>query len=188
MIDAAALAALNHLLKGANWARGRLAPFAGRHARFVMPPVSLAFVVTPDGHLDASAASEASDVVIHLPADTPFQLLHGLDKAMAGARVEGNAEFATELSFVLRHLRWDAEEDLARIVGDVPARRIVQGTNEFIGWQRQAARNLGENVAEYLTHESSLLLTRQEFSEYGASVAALDAALDELELRSARLG
>lgn len=187
MIEQAALGTLNHLLKLAHWAQARLQPFAGRRARFVMPPFDFAFQVDEAGLVKPVADPAPTDVTIHLPANSLFLLPQGLEKLMAEASVEGNAEFATELSFVFRHLRWDAEEDLSRVVGDIAAQRIVQGASRLIAWQQQAVGNLAGNIAEYLVHEHSLLIASQEFNELRDGIANLSADLTRLEVRSKAL-
>jgi ubiquinone biosynthesis protein UbiJ len=187
MFDQAFLAALNHLLEGANWARARLAPFAGRQARIEMPPFNFGFEIDEDGRVRQNPDPDATDVVIRLPADTPFLLPQGLDKVMAAATVEGNAEFATELSFVFRNLRWDAEEDLSKLVGDIAAHRLVEGANRFMAWQKQAAANLAENLAEYLVHEKPLLVATTEFTAFREDITRLNADLTRLEARSKTL-
>lgn len=187
MLEGAALAALNHLLGQAGWARQRLAPFAGRQARMDMAPWRLAFTVSADGLLAASADAAAPDVIVTLPADTPLLALQGIDKAMAGAHVEGNAEFATALSFVFKHLSWDAEEDLSRLVGDIAAHRLVAGVRTFGAWQRQAARNLTGNVAEYLVEEARLLVGQAELAAFKEENRQLAARLEGLEQRAGSL-
>lgn len=184
MIDNALLAALNHLLQGAEWARTRLAPYAGRHACFDMPPFRFGFVINAEGLCEAQTDETAPDVTIHLPADTPLRLLHGLDRAMAGARVDGNAEFATELSSILRNLRWDAEEDLSRVFGDIAAHRMVRGVGRLAALQGETSRRLAENVAEYLVHEQGLLIGKAEFSFFRDDLLRLNDALARLETRS----
>lgn len=187
MFDQAFLAALNHLLEAANWARARLAPFAGRRARIEMPPFSFGFEIDEEGRVRQSLDPAATDVIIRLPADSLFLLPQGLDKVMAAATVEGNAEFATELSFVFRNLRWDAEEDLSKLVGDIAAHRLVQGANRFMAWQRQAATNLAENLTEYLVHEQPLLVAATEFSAFREDLSRLSVDLTRLEARSKTL-
>lgn len=182
----ALIAALNHVLQGNDWARQRLAPYAGRQAVIGMPPLQIGFVVTNAGGVELLAEPATPDVTITLPADSPFRLLDGFDRMMGTARVEGNAEFATELSFVFRNLRWDAAEDLARIFGDVAAQRMVLFATGAAGWQRQAASHLADNVIEYLTTESAWLAPRHEFESFRADLAQLDTALSQLERRLRR--
>jgi ubiquinone biosynthesis protein UbiJ len=152
-----------------------------------MPPFEFGFEVTTAGTVVANPDPALTDVVIRLPAETPFLLPQGLDKVMAQATVDGNAEFATELSFVFRNLRWDAEEDLAKLVGDIPAHRMVQGANRFFAWQQQAATHLAENVTEYLTLEKPVLVPRVELLTLRDEIAQFDAALARAEKRLAAL-
>lgn len=190
MFDSVFLAALNHLLEGSGWARARLVPFAGRRARIDMQPFSFGFEVALDGqvipNLD-SANAAITDVVIRLPANTPFLLPQGIDRVMAQASVEGNAEFATELSFVFRNLRWDAEEDLAQLVGDIAAHRIVAGATRVVAWQKQAATHFAQNLGEYLTIEQPVLVPREELITLRDAIARLDADLNRAEKRLAAL-
>lgn len=182
MIDQGLLAALNHLLAGAHWAQERLRPYAERTACIAMPPFALAFEVTPDG-LFAVSPAPTFDVTIRLPADAPLRLLQGLDQVLSVAHVEGNAEFATELSFIFKNLHWDIEEDLARQFGDIPARRITSVARQMNTWQQQARSHLLANVTEYLTHESRLLVTRGEYDPLRVAVRELQAHLAQLETR-----
>lgn len=177
------IASLNHLLQGNHWARQRLAPYAGRQALIGMPPFQIGFVVTSAGNVDW-VADPQSDVTITLPADSPFRLLDGFERLMGGARVEGNAEFATELSFVFRHLRWDAEEDLAQIFGDVAAQRIINTAHGFLAWQKQAAANVLKNLGEYLAFENHTLITQAEFEAFSNGISQLETSLSRLELRA----
>lgn len=187
MIEQPLLTALNHLLNGASWAHAHLAPFAGRRARFDIPPLAFSFEVTSEGRLSPAVDSTPADVVIRLPADAAFLLPHGFDKVMAQANVEGNAEFATALSFVFRNLRWDIEEDLSKLVGDIAAHRLMLSLARFSTWQRQAASNLAGNLAEYLAHEKQLLVPRDELFALQEGIARLAAELSRVELRLASL-
>lgn len=182
MIDGLILGALNHLLRQAAWARRTLQPFAGRQARFDMPPWQLAFAVGAEGLFEPVGEGEI-DVTVVLPAETPLIALQGIERAMAGAHVTGNAEFATALSFVLKNLRWDAEEDLARLVGDVAAHRIVGVSSRLTSWQQEAARNAVENLAEYLGEESALLVPTRELAKSRDELADFTKRIDALEAR-----
>lgn len=186
MIDGLILGALNHLLGQAEWARRQLQAFAGRQARFEMPPWQLAFAVNADGLFEPVGEGDI-DVIVALPADTPFVALQGIERAMAGAHVTGNAEFATALSFVLKNLRWDAEEDLSRVVGDVAAHRLVGEASRLTSWQQDAACNVVENLAEYLGEESNLLVPARELAKFREELADFSQRLEKLEARAKTL-
>lgn len=187
----AALATVNHLLRDAGWARQRLSPLAGRSARLLVgsgaQPFRLDFGIDAAGLLCQAEAGEP-DVEIEWPDDAPLRLLLcGRDKLLQNVRLRGDAELAEALRFVLPRLRWDAEEDLAKRVGDIAAHRLVGSFRGLLAWQRDAARRLAENAAEYFGEEQSLLATRTQHSADTQSLADLGAALERLELRLQRL-
>jgi ubiquinone biosynthesis protein UbiJ len=186
VIENLVLGALNHLLGQAEWARRQLQAFAGRQARFDMPPWQLAFSVSAEGLFEPVGEGEI-DVTVALPAETPLLALQGIDRAMAEAHVTGNAEFATALSFVLKNLRWDAEEDLSKVFGDIAARRVVGAVSAMTAWQRQAGRNLAENLAEYLGEESALLVPRRELASLHEELADFNTQIERLEARARTL-
>jgi ubiquinone biosynthesis protein UbiJ len=54
-------------------------------------------------------------------------------------------------------LRWDVEEDLSRVFGDVLAQRMVAGGRRLTAWNKEAAGKLAQNLAEYWIEEQPLL-------------------------------
>ena len=69
-------------------------------------------------------------------------------------RIEGDVQLAAEINWLVDHVRWDVEEDLARVVGDVPAhtlaqlgRRVAQAVRQFTGGRAPAAGAVGEHHA-----------------------------------------
>jgi ubiquinone biosynthesis protein UbiJ len=188
VIDQVFLAGLNHVLGQSAWAQARLKPFAGRQARFSMPPFDFGLAVTADGFFAAGdVAGGEPDVRITLPPQTPLLALAGQDRVMQQARVEGNAEFATELAFVLKNLRWDYEEDLSRAVGDIAAHRLAGGVRAFAGWQQQAAGNFADNLVEYATEENPLVVGHREHKMFADEIVELLEALQRTERRVERL-
>ncbi len=181
-------AAINHLLGQASWAREKLMPFAGHAAQIKLPPFEAAFLITPDGSIAAPAPDAELEVAISLPTATPLLALQGKETVMRAARIEGSAEFAQALGFVIRNLRWDAEEDLSRLVGDVAAHRLVKGGKEFINWQQQAAQNVAANLAEFFTEEQPLIAKQGDIAAFSADIDRLRDDVARLEKRLALLG
>ncbi len=189
MIASVFLTATNHLLAQAGWARARLTPHAGGTARLVLAPVtSIDFSVSADGHLAEWVGEDEPDVVLRMPvAEMPRLLVDGLESAMRMVRIEGNADFADALGFVFRHLRWDVEEDLSRVLGDIAAHRIVD-TGRRIGTEGwRSIERASDNVVEYLTEERPLLVPRTALPGFAQEVAALRDAVGRLDKRVARL-
>ncbi len=179
--SAPVLAAINHVLDQADWARLKLQPFAGRSVRVAMMPFSLSFAISSDGGLHS--CDTTSDLDIILPANTPFLAMQGNDQVMKAAQIKGPADLADALSFVLKNLRWDIEEDLATVFGDVVAHRIAGVLHAFADWHRQAAANLAGNATEYFVEENPTLVKSAEISTFVSDVAQLREQLAKIESR-----
>ncbi len=183
-------AALNHLLASEDWARARLKPFAGQRVRLEAAFQVLTLAVTDEGMFAAAPADAVAAVTVILPADLPLRVLGGRMGAaslMASAHVRGPADFADSLGFVLRHLRWDAAGDLAKLTGDIVAHRAIGAVERFVSWQRQSALNLAENVAEYLVEERPTVLGRHTAEHFSREIDDTTARLGPLERRVASL-
>lgn len=178
---------LAHLLARNGWAAPRLAPFAGRQVVIALGTVKLGFVVGAEGMLTASPIPDAPDVQIELPADALKHLPDGVDALFRQARISGDAHFAETLGFVLRHLEWDVEEDLTRVLGDPLAHRVHQSWAGILAWGRQAAQNTAQNVQEFTVEEARLVPSGTELAEFGHDIAELRDALARLTKRLERL-
>jgi ubiquinone biosynthesis protein UbiJ len=155
-----------------------------------MPPWRLDFAIDARGYLaHRGGGGESFDVVIVLPADAPMSFFRGgSDEAMRPARISGAADVADALGFVLGRLRWDFEDDLSKLVGNIAAHRIAGMLVALASWQRQASRHLGENLSEYLTEENTQLVRAEDLGEFTAAVGRLEDDLAALERRLYRLG
>jgi ubiquinone biosynthesis accessory factor UbiJ len=179
--------ALNRLLDADPQARERLAPFAGETVELRAPPLPrLRFVILPGGRIEAGG--EAAALVISLGPQAAAAWLRGEEHFMRAVDVAGDARLASEVMALLRHLRWDAEEDLARLVGDVAAHRLADIARGFAAWQVDAARRLAEAFADYAVEEKRLLVAGRELAEFSAQLARLRDAVERLEQRVRRLG
>lgn len=181
------LPALNHLLAGESWASARLRPFAGCRTRIEAGWVALRLVVDERGYFALAEGEGEPDVTIALPADTALLFVVDRKRIFQSARIAGSADFAEALAFVFRNLRWDVEADLARIVGDIPARRLEQLRKGSVARIEEGGKRLVQNLAEYATEESSLLVPRREIEDFAGEVSRLRDDCARLEKRLARL-
>jgi len=186
-------AGLNLLLESEPWARERLAPFAGEALELRAPPLpALRLVVAADGRLSAAASGPAggpnSTLIIALRPGALAAALQGEEQLLRAIHVEGNARLASEVMFLFRHLRWDAEEELARILGDAAAHRVAGMVRGAFAWHADAGQRIAEALVEYATEERPLLIRRGELEERAALLAQLRDGLERLEKRIDRLG
>lgn len=177
--------ALNRLLEAEPWARERLAPFAGETVELRAPWLpAVRFAIAEGGRL---APGGAATLKISLRAGAPAALARGEEHFMREVDIEGNARLAHEVLYLARHLRWDYEEELARVLGDAPAHAVAQALRGFVSWQADAARRLAENLMEYALEEGRLLAPRPEFATFAADLARLRDAVERLAKRLERL-
>ena len=190
MLLAVALRFANHVLGQQGWTRQRLQAFAGQRVRFEFGAFALPLLIAGDGRLVADTGAgdgAAPTVTLTLPPDAPLRALTDRASLFAAAHIAGSAELAETLAFVFRHLDWDVEDDVARVVGDIAAHRLVAGGQRFVRWHQQQATNLALNLAEYFTEERPAIARRADVADFCAQSAALPDELAALEARIARL-
>ncbi len=178
---------VNHLLAQAAWAREALAEHAGQVAVFELFPLRVAVAVGPDGTLRAAPEGAAPSVTIRLTQATVLQILAEGEEAWRKANVQGDTEFAAAISRVAANLRWDVEEDLSRVFGDIAAHRMAEVGRSAAAWPKQAASSLAGNVAEFLTEEKHLLVTPLRAAEFVRDVDEMRDAVERLDKRIERL-
>lgn len=176
-------AVLNHLLATQPEARARLARHAGRTLRVDAPPFSVRLAVREDGLVAGVAEDHVPDVRVTVdPARLP-QWIADRAAALKSVRIEGDAEFARTIGALAEELRWDAEEDLSRVVGDVAAYRAMGALRGLADWARDAAGRLTGTTAAYLADEMPVLVRGADARDFGAAVATLRDDCARLEKR-----
>ena len=109
-----------------------------------LPPVAMR--ITPAGlveWLGADSGGAAAALRIEVDASNPamafFQVLSG---ARPKVEVSGDAAFAGDVDWLAENLRWDIEDDLARVVGQGPANAIARVGRAAAAGLRTAVRTV----------------------------------------------
>ena len=132
---------LNHVLMQEKEATDRLVRQKGRIARVQWRQYSIALMVTPAGLFDVAPEESTPDLMLEVTETSPFSLAQtALRGDKPSIRIEGDVQFAAEINWLVDNVKWDVEEDLARVIGDVPAHTIAkvartasQGLRQFVG-------------------------------------------------------
>lgn len=132
---------LNHVLQQEPEAQARLKRQAGRVVEAHWRAFTVRFVATPAGLLDLAPLTQNSDLTLTLTDDSPFTLAQSaLRGEKPAVRIAGDVQLAAEVQWLVDHVRWDVEEDLARVFGDAPAhavatvaRRMAETLRGFVG-------------------------------------------------------
>lgn len=141
---------LNHVLMQEKEATARLARQKGRVVLLQWRTFHFKLQATPAGLLDRASPGAVADLTLSVTEESPVALVQS---ALLGnkpaVRIEGDVQLAAEVNWLVDHVRWDVEEDLARILGDAPAhamgqavRRVAQALRQFMA-ARAPARNGG---------------------------------------------
>ncbi|MDR2334919.1 hypothetical protein H9K76_04940 [Diaphorobacter ruginosibacter] len=131
---------LNHVLMQEPEAMERLFTQSGRVARVQWRAYSMTLQITPAGLLDLAPATATPDLRIEVAESSPFSIAQS---AMRGDKptilIDGDVKFAAEINWLVDNVRWDVEEDLARVIGDAPAHavasvagRVAQALRKFV--------------------------------------------------------
>jgi ubiquinone biosynthesis protein UbiJ len=114
---------LNHVLMQEPAATERLARQKGRSS-FAVAPFSCPFASRRPACSTWRARGHARpepDLSDTSPPTMAQALLRGDKPAV---RIEGDVQLAAEVNWLVDHVRWDLEEDLARVIGDAPAHTL----------------------------------------------------------------
>jgi len=144
---------LNHVLAAEPAATERLRAHGGRSLQLqldgwpaLLPALpELVFRVTPAGLLEWCGSEPPANPDLRLRLDASNPAL-AMAQWAAGERprvdVQGDARFASDLSWLMDNLRWDVQDDLARLVGEAPAHEISRVGRLLAGGLRETVRVL----------------------------------------------
>ncbi|MBF8176479.1 MAG: SCP2 sterol-binding domain-containing protein [Burkholderiaceae bacterium] len=166
-------AAINHLLAQEAWARAKLMPHAGKVAVLDGGVLAVRLKVSADGMVETAAADDIPTVTIRMqPSDLPL-IMQNRERAFSYVKIEGDADFANTISQLSQSLRWEAEDDLSKVVGDIAATRIVSGVHTAVNTAKALHQSVTENIAEYFLEENPLLIRPQAVTGFTAEVTKL---------------
>ncbi len=181
--------AINHLLKQEPWAREKLLPYAGKTLKLVVSPFDLSLSVTEEGYAELAKPEAEHAVRIELPLSAlPQIVMQGRPAAMRQMKLEGDADFAHTVSFLVENLRWEVEEDLSKVVGDALAHRMTTDARSFVTQAKAAQEKLAANIAEYWLEENPQLVRPRSVNSFAEQVRTLRDDVARLEKRVERLG
>jgi ubiquinone biosynthesis protein UbiJ len=131
---------INHVLMQEPEAQSRLARQPGRVVEARWRMFEMRLVTTPAGLLDLAPAGAPADLTLTVAEGSPWQFAQA---ALRGdkppVRIAGDVQLAADVNWLVEHVRWDLEEDLARLVGDAPAHAMAGAVRRMVGALRRFA-------------------------------------------------
>jgi len=119
---------------------------SGRSVQLNWRDFQFEYVFTPAGLLESRPATDkAADLILSVKEDSPLELFRlAVSGQRPSVRIEGDVQLAAEVNWLVEHVRWDPEEDLARIFGDTTAhiladfgRNAITALKKFVQSQRR---------------------------------------------------
>lgn len=185
-------ALLNRQVGGSPRARALLAQLANRSLVVDVRPGVIEVELRSDG-MALMLSRTPQGVGDARMSGTPLALL-----ALTGAspetairsgavEISGDAELADRFRELLGLLRPEAEEELARVIGPLPARTVASVVGGIGAWLRNAGDTTLRNVGEYVMHERGDVVSRAEGRSFLDGVDRLREDVDRLAARIALL-
>lgn len=178
---------INHVLGREPWACTELAKHAGKTILVQLPFGRLCFEINPAGCLEVLKEVDSPTLALELSTKAMSDLAASpgnlKEQAFKAVKITGDADLAQLIGRLAGQLRWEYEEDLARVVGDAPANFAVRQGKKLVSATRSAASDLLDNVVEYVTEERKILLNKRDFMVRKSELNDLRDSIDRLEKR-----
>jgi len=183
----AACQGINHVLGSEPWASSELACHSSKTILLQLPLGNLCFEIKPSGLLTALKEIDTPSLTLEVSAKALSDLAGSTgslrEQAFKAVKITGDADLAQLLGRLAGQLRWEYEEDLARLVGDAPANFAVRQGKKFVSATRSAATDLLDNVVEYVSEEKKVLLNKRDFMVRKSELSELRESVDRMEKR-----
>ena len=103
------------------------------------------------------------------------------ESAKMQIKIDGDTHLATELSKVLQQMRWDIEEDLSHLVGDIAANKVVAGSQKLALETKKQTVNLAEMLSEYWQEEKLVIAKKWQVEKFVQEVDSLKSDIARFE-------
>lgn len=178
---------LQHLLAQNAWASPLLQPFAGKSVQLNIALLNTSLIILENGSLAIAGETNIPDAVITISPSLLLRLIAKDESAKLQIKIDGDTHLATELAKVFSHMRWDYEDDLSKLVGDVPANKIGEFSRHAVTTVKETTVNLVGMLSEYWQEEKPMLAKKRHVEQFNAEVDTLRADVERLEKRLNKL-
>lgn len=175
------LRAINHLIEQERWAHELLLPREGQSISIALPIGDFQIAIQEGMFVNAGNNNPSSvNLVITQEAIWTF-LKEGKSGAMKFVKISGDIDFAADLNRLAADLKWEVEEDLSKLVGDAPARRVVLESQKMVHQTQLAMNDLKVGIRDYLVYEKNILVDSQQMNDFKSELRLLRDQLDRAE-------
>jgi ubiquinone biosynthesis protein UbiJ len=178
---------LNHLLQQNSWAKEELRLFSGKSILISASPIQSRLTVNQDGTFSPAAPNVDTDAEMAFSAGTALRMLFDPEAARRQVSIQGDTAFAAAVGKVLQHARWDIEEDLSRVIGDLPAHQLSQAGRHMQAEIGRQVASVAGMLAEYWLEEAPLIAKKTHLDQFTREVDALRDDAERLQKQLEKL-
>jgi ubiquinone biosynthesis protein UbiJ len=186
MLKALSTRLLQHLISQNSWANPMLQQFSGKSVLFNVSFVNATVLILEDGSLAMAGETNLADATVTIPPSLLIRLLAKDETAKRQINIEGDTHLVAELTKVLTNMRWDYEDDLSKLVGDIPANKIGGLGRQALNTAKETTINLAEMLSEYWQEENPLIAKKRHVVQFNSEVDTLRADVERFEKRLAK--
>jgi ubiquinone biosynthesis protein UbiJ len=187
MLKALSTHLLQHLISQNSWANKILQPFAGKSVQIEVGFISTSLVILENGNLAIAGETNIPDANVTITPSLLLRLLAKDETANRQIKIEGDAHLVAELAKVFANIRWDYEDDLSNLIGDIPANKIGTFTRDAFNSAKETSINLADMLSEYWQEEMPLIAKKRHVEKFNSEVDNLRADVARFEKKLAKL-
>ena len=191
-LEAALSVALSHLLRTNSDTAARLVALEGSVIEVALRDSARSAYALPGAHGVTLKRRHEGVVAVKVSGRVADFLAYARASrrgdSLGAGRIEiaGDLAIAQQVQALLAELSIDWEELLSRTIGDVPAHQVGRAARALFALGKQALTKLERDTADYLKHESRLVVSRLELEQFGRAVFSLADDIERLEARIKR--
>lgn len=190
MLTSIATTPINHFLRNERWACKRLQSFTGQTVCIRIPPlVNFKMLINAEGEVQQADHSICADATLSLSPLVLSRVLNRKSTALEQIKIIGSKPLADELINIGKQINFNTifEQDLSKVIGDIPAHRITNTGEHLIQWHAKNLDRMSQAWAEYWTEENVLLTKTAVINQFIQEVRNLQQNTEQLEQRLNRL-
>lgn len=178
---------LNHLITQNSWARAELQPYSGQTVEIHLGPAKAHLTILEHGGLAMAGETAISDASIILSLSLALRIIANDAAATNQVQITGNMRLAKALASVLQGMQWDYEEDLSKMIGDIPATQLNAFAKKALSETKSKAINVTEMLTEYWQEENPIIAKKRYVESFVKEVDQLRDNVERLEKRIEKL-
>lgn len=191
-LEAALSVALSHLLRTNSDTAARLVALEGSVIEVALRDSARSAYALPGAHGVTLKRRHEGVVAVKVSGRVADFLAYARASrrgdSLGAGRIEiaGDLAIAQQVQALLAELSIDWEELLSHTIGDVPAHQVGRAARAVFALGKQALAKFERDTADYLKHESRLVVSRLELEQFGRAVFSLADDIERLEARIKR--